>query len=396
MSKWQERPSIPVKVIKKTGRRYLLLRWIDPKTGEPRQLSSKTVRRREAETKARQLERDLLSGMVADECGWLEFCERYHREHLRTLKAKSAENWGNCRRSIAKLMKPDTVHQIDASFISSFATKLRESVGANGKPRSEATIKSYLVLLRAALGWARDMEIIDRVPNFRMPKRAKGKSKTMRSRPVTGEEFDRIIAKAEIVRPKDYRRWQYLMNGLWLSGFRVEELLNLSWDDGSEWSINSLGRRPCIQLLASGEKANTDRTQPITKDFWDLLCETPEDHRFGRAFKMTTYHRNRERQMSTGRVIRIISDIGSAAGVITDATADPPKCATSSDIGRRAFATRLGGQLSQAELAKWMRHKSPKTTMDYYYHRQTAELQDKVWDLGDTLGDTTPTGGDEE
>ena len=71
-------------------------------------------------------------------------------------------------------------------------------------------------------------------------------------------------------------------------------------------------------------------------------------------------------------------------------------CATSHDIGRRAFATRMGQVLTLAELKDWMRHESATTTLNYYHLPAAMQLAARVWgrELGDTLGDTTPMGGD--
>jgi hypothetical protein len=69
--------------------------------------------------------------------------------------------------------------------------------------------------------------------------------------------------------------------------------------------------------------------------------------------------------------------------VLTDASTN--KHATSHDIRRRAFTSRLGRRLSTAELSKWMRHTSSDTTLRYYHAPTTEELAGRVW--GDTLGD---------
>jgi len=43
-------------------------------------------------------------------------------------------------------------------------------------------------------GWARDHNLIATVPKVKMPKRAR-KSKVMKGRPITLEEFERMLAK---------------------------------------------------------------------------------------------------------------------------------------------------------------------------------------------------------
>ncbi len=45
----------------------------------------------------------------------------------------------------------------------------------------------------------------------------------MRGRPVTGEEFERMIATVPKVRSRDTDAWTHYLEGLWLSGLRLEE-----------------------------------------------------------------------------------------------------------------------------------------------------------------------------
>ena len=47
--------------------------------------------------------------------------------------------------------------------------------------------------------------------------RAKGMT-LMRGRPITAEEFERMLASVESVRPDDAQAWSYYLRGLWLSG----------------------------------------------------------------------------------------------------------------------------------------------------------------------------------
>ena len=55
---------------------------------------------------------------------------------------------------------------------------------------------------------------------IQMPKRARGQ-RQMKGRPITREEFERMLKAAEVVRPKDFAIWKELLEGLWLSGLRL-------------------------------------------------------------------------------------------------------------------------------------------------------------------------------
>ena len=70
---------------------------------------------------------------------------------------------------------------------------------------ARSNFAGYLGHLRAALSWAVSMGMLAKVPDMHVPRRAKGQ-KLMRGRPISGEEFDRLLLAAEKVRPRDARR----------------------------------------------------------------------------------------------------------------------------------------------------------------------------------------------
>ncbi|MCA9235868.1 MAG: site-specific integrase [Planctomycetales bacterium] len=370
----------PVKVVKRADKRYLVLRWVDPQTGRPRERSAQTTRRREAQRLAAALEEEIAAGTVdSGALHWDRFRPRYEREHLAELSAKYRSQWTTAANALERLHNPELIRLEDltASLLSRFSLRLRE------EGKSPASIAAYLRALRAALGWAERLGLIDRRPRVAMPRQAKGKR--MRSRPITLEEFERLLAAVPKVRPKDSRRWERLLHGLWHSGLRISELLRLSWDPGGLLWVDCTHPIPMLGIRAEGQKRRTDQYQPITPEFWALI-DCPAESRRGYVFSLPG---RKAEQMTAGRVIRIVGDIGRKAGVVTDA--DTRKCATSHDVGRRPFTTRLGRVLSQAELAEWMRHRSADTTMQYYFHSEAQALAARVWGaLGDPAGDPPP------
>jgi len=72
---------------------------------------------------------------------------------------------------------------------------------AAGNNLAEATIARHLRHLKAIVRWAKREGLLTVLPEFTMPKRAKG-AKMMRGRPITGEEFDRMVQ----LYPKRLRR----------------------------------------------------------------------------------------------------------------------------------------------------------------------------------------------
>lgn len=361
-------------VVRVSRSKYLRLRYRDPETGVWRQRATKVTRRREANRLAADLAESLAAGTDPDTMDWDEFCLKYEREHLAGLSAASLTGWRTVVNWLDKLEHPRCLSDVDAQLLSRFAAKLR----AQGKPNT--TIAAYLRPIRAALRWAADLGLIRSAPKIKMP-RAIG-SKLMRARPITGEEYDRILAAVPKVRPNDPENWIAFLRGLWHSGLRLEELMRLSWHPRSAIRVEPHGLDvglpellPCIVLSAAAVKDRRDHVQPITPEFWALLCETPQEERVGPCFPLPNGRTGR--CVSKSCVIRTIAQFGREAKVVTQP--DTGKFATSHDIGRRAFATRIGRRLSMAELADWMRHKDPSTTLKYYHAASAASLAKNVW-----------------
>ena len=123
---------------------------------------------------------------------------------------------------------------------------------------AETTLATHLRHIRAALSWAVSVGMMARVPEIKMPKRAQGKT-FMRGRPITGEEFDRMLLAVPKVRPNDAHVWEEYLRGLWLSGLRLEESTVLSWDDDSPFAVDLSGRHPRFRIYAEAEKGHRNR-----------------------------------------------------------------------------------------------------------------------------------------
>lgn len=89
-----------------------------------------------------------------------------------------------------------------------------------GAGSSGGTVRTRLLLLRAALGWAKQMRYIDRAPYIPAPPPGKP-----RNRYLTRAEFERLYAAAD-----EQHLRTYLALGVW-SGLRTGAILSLTWDD---------------------------------------------------------------------------------------------------------------------------------------------------------------------
>jgi hypothetical protein len=89
----------------------------------------------------------------------------------------------------------------------------------------ETTLAGHLRHLQAALSWAVKHDLIPKAPRIERPKRAKGVGKAMRGRPITTEEYERMLAAAPKVRKRDGEMRQRFLCGLWRCSLWIGEAL---------------------------------------------------------------------------------------------------------------------------------------------------------------------------
>ena len=196
----------------------------------------------------------------------------------------------------------------------------------------------------------------------------------MRGRPITEEEFERMLLVAERYRPHDAEVWLFFLRGLWLSGLRLGEALQLSWDRDAGLSVEIRDGRPFLRIKAEAEKGFKDRLIPTTPDFGALLMSVAEGDRHGRVFRLNGLVTGQP--ITPKRVSRIISAIGKKAGVVVNK--EQGKFGSAHDL-RRAYGTRWAKRLKPFELKTLMRHESIETTERYYVELEAEDLAEGLW-----------------
>ena len=304
---------------------------------------------------------------------WSEFRRRYEDEVLSGLAHTTGQKNATVFNSVEEILRPSRLRDLTAARLSYFQAELRKG------GRAETTISGYRAHLRSALNWAVEIELLPRLPKIPKLKRAKS-SKIMKGRPITDEEFEQIVAAVEsIVGEKAAGSWRHYLEGLWWSGLRLAESLELYWDDDSKLCVTVVGADLMLRIPGELEKGNQDRLLPIAPEFAEFLLRTPEDQRTGRVFRpMAT--KVRGEHLTVDRVSRIISKIGRAANVIVDQSAN--KVATAHDL-RRSFGERWSARVMPQVLMELMRHESIDTTLKYYVGRnaqRTAKVLREAYD----------------
>lgn len=350
--------STRVKALLIAGRKFFVLRYKDPASGKMRDETTEIPaieRNRSRAAKLAAQREDELSG-VRSHWTWEEFDEACKDEWLIQLSPGYAITWDTTTKCLAdwaadvRRRMPDPC-EIDPDLLHAWSAWMRRQGFA------KATQRSYLGTLRAGLGFAADKRIIAFVPRFPRIKNAD----TMGGRPITTEEFERMLECVKHVRPRREEDWKRLLRGLWLSGLRISESLDLSWDWSAVFAVDLADS--CFMIRQ--QKSQKPEYAPMTPDFSRFLAETPEGNRRGSVFGFA---------ITPNEASRMVSRIGKRAGVVTT---DNGSHATAHDL-RRSFGSRWASRVHPAELQKLMRHADIATTMKYYVRLDSAELARKL------------------
>jgi integrase len=228
----------------------------------------------------------------------------------------------------------------------------------------------------AALNWAAEEKgWLESVP--KIPKVKTAKLRHMKGRPITTEEFERMLeVTAAVVGEAAAPSWKHLLRGLWLSALRLDELMHVSWDDRNEICPEWPKRRlPVLHIPANRQKNDTEESIPLLPDFEALLLQTPEAERKGWAFNPVSLQGRLGRKARHGRpdsewVGKIISRIGKRAGVVVhpgnEETGRPVKFASAHDLRRSLLDRLVDMDLPPLIVSRVARHASFETTRRHY------------------------------
>lgn len=383
------------------GRKFWYMRYKDPLSGKiitkSTGIECKPALKKEAQKKAGEWEAQLRNGKYKppSKVSWIEFRHRYEDERLPALAPRTAHKVCDVFNSVEKLIGVDKLAKLDASQISRYQQLLR------GKKLSEATIKSHLAHLQAALRWAKKVGLLNDVPQFEMPKRVKGQ-KLMKGRAISGEEFERLLAKVHDAlypqpeKPDDesspkpdpkpldaetlarradaVQRWQWFLRGLWFSGLRLGESLDLSWDEPGHITIDFTDRYPMFLIPGDRQKSGQDQILPLAPEFAEMLLAVPEAERTGRVFKLG--RRESGWTPALMGVSKLVSEMGRLAKVVVNR--HPLKFASAHDF-RRSFGERWSSRVMPAVLQQMMRHADISTTMAYYVGQNANKAAAEIY-----------------
>ncbi len=346
---------IKVYVFKKSGRKNYYCQWDDPVTGATETRSTGCDKRREAERWAGKLRAELEEGRYKESSrlSWADFRTRYEEEKD-WQSDNTFKSWLATARHVERIIRPKRLATIDTNKIDRLtATLLDEGAAVD-------SIKGYLKYLRSALYWAKKRKLIHEVPHFEMPQGGD----EARCRPITAEEYDRIINQVDKKRPRTAASWNFYLRGLWFSGLRLDESVRLSWDADAEFSIDMDGKYPMLRIRKGSQKNKKAELLPLAPEFCEMLQGVPEDQRTGHVFGLPNENGKPGRTFAHG-ITRAVRSLAKAANVKVADKNGKVKWATPHDF-RRAFGSRWAKRVMPAVLMRLMRHKRMETTMNYY------------------------------
>jgi integrase len=384
---------VKVYVVEFGDRPSYQLQWRDPITQKLRTKTTTVKRtglsrdRKAAERLAGELETQLASGSASlpTKFTWDQFKTRYEAEVVPGLAKETANKISVVFNHVETIISPARLRDLNEARISHFAATIRTS----GK--AETTIQSYLAHLKAMLRWAVTQKLLPVCPSFpKVQRKKKSKGSTpMKGRPITLEEFERMLEKVpEVVGVPAAPAWSHYLRGLWTSGLRLSESLEMWWDreDRLLPTFPKKGR-PMLRIPAELEKGNSDRLLPMAPEFAMFLLETPESARSGSVFKLPGI-RGQASELRSKWVGKVVSKIGAAAGVRVHVDPKDPervKYASAHDM-RRAFGERWASRIMPAQLRELMRHESIETTLRYYVGTNAERTADACWDAFEKTG----------
>lgn len=360
---------IRVWVVYRADRNQFTLRWNDPTTQRRCQKTTDAKDRKKAERLAGQLEKELvdnggkIAGSSPERPTWDQFCTRYKENYLVSTSPTNQAKWRKGAESIddefaARRITVPMLADITAEFLEAVESRMRAAGNA------ASTVKSKMDTIRSGLGWAAGLGLMQPIITPRERGRVEQVESEMRGRPLTVEELERLqMQAAKHEKTKSHAdTWSHFLKGLWLSGLRISEAMDLHESrHDCHRPIGLDSKRPAIAFLSS-QKNRRDQVVAITPDFAEFLRTTkPIDGYYFNPIGQKGRYR------VVGSVGRIISEYGSMAKIVTVPGATPADVsfATAHDL-RRTFAQRWASRVMPPILQHLMRHSSIETTMKFY------------------------------
>ncbi len=307
----------PNRVLRPTDRNGYVLKFYCPILGKRIRRSCSTRTRRDAKRIQRECQQRLLSGRYVESGGAITVAAEQIIKAAKTVQVLAGGEglaWSECSEQYRNRMQSrmrkksfvDTTYRLDVAerifrlmdlreeddngpLLSTCTTltsleylqdALLAGVESRKGTRSPNTVNSIMASIMAFVRYCRDHEWIDRIP----PLRKIDVDEVMKGRPISGEEFDRMLeVTPTIVGIGVTPSWRFLLKVLWESGFRMQDLMRFSWDDLDQiypvWP-RLKSQHPTI-VIPSSQKNRKNEEIPMLPGLVELLKGVPKKERSG-------------------------------------------------------------------------------------------------------------------
>lgn len=359
-------------VYRPADRKFYYVQWRDEKTEKIKTKSTKQTTLSDAYVWLGANQNDLLNEKPIeapeDRLTYDDAVERFVDQ---SLKGKSPATIRRNKSSLNKLkttMAFTHLDEVDSKLIEKFTNKLY------AEKLSGFTIRTHLMIVRKMLRWCKRKGFVRKIPHFEMP----GSLEGIRGRAITLEEFERMIkAIPEVVGENGKESWEFLLYGLWWSGLRISEAMDLHWTDDSNITIDFSGEYPMFAFQAHAQKNRKMQYTPMAPEFVEHI---QNERRRGYVFNPLRRAKPYHLRMETTHVGKIITKIGEEAKVVVSKNRGKVKYASAHDL-RRSFGDRWSWKIGERELQELMRHESIETTRKFYAKRDASRSAKKIWDF---------------
>ncbi|WP_149494721.1 tyrosine-type recombinase/integrase [Roseiconus lacunae] len=222
---------------------------------------------------------------------WEECYQKYRSYKLLRIRKKSFEHSAS-RLSVAeRIFLGDMAdHGIEGEvmvqdvmtldMLEYLQERLLESDESRYDHRSPNTVNSSMGAVMAFVRFCAKRDWIVKVPDLD----SLSVDDVMKGRPITGEEFDRMIeATSRVVGKNEAPSWHFALRVLWYSGFRVGDLMDFYWEDERHirpvWPSRS-DVHPTI-TVPSSQKNGKLQEIPMLPELEAFLLEVPKAKRTG-------------------------------------------------------------------------------------------------------------------
>lgn len=344
------------------------MRIVDIRSGKVIRTETTGLRsRRDAERRAAERESELnrCTSVHGNDLTWDSACMLYDTQVLRHQSVGYRKQFASATKKIQELTDVLSLDEINQGWVSAAIPKILDVM------ESRSSAASYCRNLRAFLRWLAEQQYIQPV-RVRLP--AVDDIEAARGEPVPEAHYRKILEAAPlVVEAARAASVQAFIEGLWLSGFRLDELYRLGWDESATIYVKSLDADPPL-IAFRKQKGKRAELWPIPPD-WHAQLSRMHD-RTGWVYSPLTGRLNRYATSSS--IGKLIKDISERAGVTVTAGDGRRRWATANDL-RRSFVQRWYEITGDLYLAQRMaRHKTDVVTKRFYSREQASHLHARI------------------